>query len=142
MSSTFAVSNGSVIMKANGQPQTLEGYDKIQQDINDILLTPFDPNRNYGNELLGNGVIVSERAAIPGLVQRDISAAIGRLRSYQTQLASDQLPDDEKINKLETITTAAVGSLGIGFLATISVVDVTQEMMQKVFNISNEHLQR
>ncbi len=140
MSKTFAVVNGSVVMGADGQPETIEGYDKINQDINDVLLTPFNADRNYGNELLSDSVILAERSAIPGLVQRDVTAAIGRLKTYQGQLAREQLPPSEKIDRLKAVNVTSLGNLGVAFLAVVAVVSRTSAEVRKVFRISNSHL--
>lgn len=141
MSRTFAVTDGSAVLEANGQPQVIEGYDKIQQDINDILLTPYDADRDYGCELFTGGIILAERAAIPGLVVRDVTTAINRLRRIQSQLPREHLPASEKVNKVNGISVNQPDALSVVFLLSVLVMDRTQEEVKKVFKISNKHLE-
>lgn len=139
---TFAVRDGSAIMGSNGQPEVVEGYSKVQADLNDILLTPFEASRDFGNELLTGGVILAERLAIPGLVSRDVSAAIGRLIRFQARIPRAHMPDNERIVRVRSITTTPLGALGVAFLAVVSVADRSAEDVRKVFKISNSHLSR
>lgn len=141
MSRTFAVRDGSIIMESNGQPQIIEGYDKVQQDINDILLTPYDSDRDYGCELFTGGIILAERAAIPGLVVRDVTTAINRLRRMQSQLPREYLPAGEKINKVNGVSVSQPDALSVVFLLSVLVMDRTQEELKKTFKISNKHLE-
>ena len=141
MSKTFAMANGDVIMQPNGQNQMVEGYDKIQQDVNHALSHPYDSEVDYGNELLVNPVTVVERAAIPGLVQRDVGAALSRLRRFQGFIPRRYMPDNEKIDRVKSITTSPIGNLGVAYLATVAVVSRTAEDVRTVFRIQNDHLE-
>lgn len=141
MSKTFAMKNGCVVMQPDGQPLMIEAYDKIQQDINHALSHPYDPEQDYGNELLVNPVTVVERSAIPGLVQRDVGAAISRLRRFQSLIPKRYMPRNEKIEKIRSISVRKTGNLGVAFLVVVSVTERSQEDIRTVFRIHNQHLE-
>ena len=141
MSKTFAMSDGDIVILPTGQPLVIEGYDKIQQDINNVLSHPYDAARDYGNELLINPVVVVERSAIPGLVQRDVGASIARLRRFQSRIPRRFLPDNERIEGVRSITTSLEGNLGVAYLVEVMVTERSSEDVRTVFRISNQHLE-
>lgn len=141
MSKSFAMANGDVIMLDNGQTRMIEGYDKIQQDINHVLSHPYDVENDYGNELMINPVTIIERAAIPGYVQRHVGNALSRLRRFQSFIPRRHMPDNEKIDRVMSITTTPIGNLGVAYLATVAVVSRTEDDVRSVFRIMNNHLE-
>ena len=141
MSKTFAMVNGDVVIMANGQAMMVEGYDKIQQDINHALSHPYDAETDFGNELLSSPVTIVERAAIPGYVQRHVSNALSRLRRFQSFIPRKYLPDNEKIDRVKSVTTTPIGNLGVAYLATVSVVSRSDDDVRSVFRIQNSHLE-
>jgi len=141
MSKTFAMKDGDWVIEANGQPKMIEGFSKVGQDVIHALQHPYDARHDYGNEMFNYGVLVLERAAIPGLVRREVGAAIGRLRASQRKLPAGQLPDTERILGVKQIVVDTSSfNLGVSYMVRVSVAEKSVDEVRKAFVITNRHL--
>jgi len=140
VSKTFAIVNGDLNMLSTGQPQMLEAYNKLQQDINQALGTPYDVDRDYGNSLVTEGVLLAARVAIPALVQREVGQVMSRLRRFQSYIPRQYLPSTEKIDRVKSIIVSRQQNLGVAYLVTVAVVSKQTPDIRSVFRVRNEHL--
>ena len=82
MASTFKMVDGDIFFDVNGRLQSIEGFDKVSQDIAEVLLTDLDMQRDFGSEL---NLVASDPSFNIGEQQAAsyVSDAIERLRSRQ-----------------------------------------------------------
>lgn len=82
MASTFRMVDGDIFFDVNGRLQTIEGFDKVSQDIAEVLLTDFDVQRAFGSEL---PLVASDPTFNVGEQQAAsyISDSVERLRAIQ-----------------------------------------------------------
>lgn len=141
MSQTIAFENGDWVVTEAGVPLVIEGYDKVQQDIVHALAFPYDSDLDYGNESYNTEVRVVGRFGIPGIIQNDFSAAISRLRRYQTFIPRQELPDNERITGIKNILVEPLGNLGAQVLVVVSVAARSAQDVRQVFRVRNSHLE-
>lgn len=82
MATTFRMADGDIYFDVNGRLSKVEGFDKLSQDLAEVLLTDLDLGRDYGSELTsvtaGPVINVSETQ-----VTSYVSDAVERLRTFQ-----------------------------------------------------------
>jgi len=82
MASTFRMVDGDLFFDINGRLNQIEGFDKVSQDIAEILLTEFDPDRDYGSELA-----LTDSSPVFNVSEAQVSSyvldAVERLRNLQ-----------------------------------------------------------
>ncbi len=100
MASTFKMVDGDIFFDVNGRLQSIEGFDKVSQDIAESLLTDFDVQRAFGCEL--NRVVTDPGFNI-GEQQASsyVSDAIERLRQFQR--TNPTTTPQEEISMVESI---------------------------------------
>jgi hypothetical protein len=100
MASTFRMVDGDIFFDVNGRLQSIEGFDKVSQDIAESLLTDFDVQRAYGCEL---NRVVTDPAFNIGEQQASsyVSDAIERLRQFQR--TNSTTTAQEEISMVESI---------------------------------------
>jgi hypothetical protein len=140
MSQTIGFGGGDWLIEENGQPLLLEGYDKVQQDIIHALAFPYDSEIDYGNESYNTEIRVVGRFGIPGIIQNDFSAAISRLRKFQSFIPRQHLPDNERITGIKNILVEPL-DLGAQVLITVSVAARSAQDVRQVFRVNNAHLE-
>jgi hypothetical protein len=94
------MSDGDIFFDVNGRLQSIEGFDKVSQDIAESLLTDFDVQRAFGCEL--NRVVTDPSYNI-GEQQASsyVSDAIERLRNLQQ--TNPTTTRQEEISMVESI---------------------------------------
>ena len=141
MSQTLAMKDGDWVIEANGQPKMIEGFSKVGQDVIHALQHPYDARQDYGNEMFSYGVLVIERAAVPGLVRREVTAAISRLRATQRKLPTGQLPNTERITGVKQVVVDTDSfTLGVSYMVRVAVAERQLSEVRKAFVITNRHL--
>ncbi len=100
MASTFRMVDGDIHFDVNGRLQTIEGFDKVSQDIAESLLTDFDVQRDFGCEL---NRVVADPAFNIGEQQASsyVSDSIERLRAFQR--TNPTTTKQEEISMVESI---------------------------------------
>jgi len=100
MAGTFRMADGDIFFDVNGRLETIEGFDKVSQDIAESLLTDFDVQRDFGCEL---NLIASDPSFNVGEQQASsyVSDAIDRLRAVQRTNATTT--KEEEIAIVESI---------------------------------------
>ena len=105
MGITFQISNGDLyINPATGSSKTIDGLQKVSQDVAEAILLDFNVERNYGNDINPSGKQTG--SAVIGVVspidiKARIHAAIERLR--RLQIADEYLTDDEEIITIKSL---------------------------------------
>lgn len=136
MSKTFAFKDGDWDMQANGQPRMIADVSKAGQDVVHTLSQPYDPSQDLGFEFLDTDVQVLEGGAGKGILRRDITAAIARLRRKQTTVPG--LTDSETITGIKNITIKDDGR-GLLYRLRFLVGRLTRQQVDEAFIISNRH---
>lgn len=139
MSWSFMMRDGDWVVEENGQPMKAEGFNKANLDVLHALLHPYDPSTDYGNESFSTEVQVIERASIPGIIQRNVGAAISRLRASQSRIPRAQLPDTERIVGIRGIKVTPNG-LGAEYEVVVTVADRKVSEVSQGFMITNRQL--
>jgi hypothetical protein len=52
MATTFRMVDGDIFFDVNGRLDAIDGFDKVSQDLAEVLLTNLDVERDYGSELV------------------------------------------------------------------------------------------
>jgi len=131
--------DGMLVMQENGQPKMAADLTAAYMDIVHTLNHPYDEDLDYGFGLMsGDKVQVIERASIPGMVGREVSLAIGRLRKHQRRLGS-QLSDKQRVTGVRRTSVTPLG-LGARFSTVISIADRTAKDVSAVTLVTNNHL--
>jgi len=113
------------------------GLDKGAQDVVHVLSHPYDPEDDYGFEFLTSGPLVIETLAAPGLLRRDVGAAISRLRRSQDALQF-ALDDTEKVSSVRRVIVEQQGS-GLMYRVDLVMGRVDPVEVAKAFIITNQH---
>lgn len=138
---TFAVTNGDMVIEANGRPKVLEGFDKINLDIMHVLAHEYDAETDYGNESFSTKIQQAEREAIPGIVNRDVGAAISRLQKKQRKYPKDYFPDEERVTGIKNLIVKQLG-YGAWYYLVVSVAAGSMSDVRKAFVIANPTLSK
>lgn len=100
MANTFRMVDGDLFFDVNGRLDSIEGFDKVSQDIAEVLLTNLDVSRDYGSEL-----ILVDSSPVFNIGESQVTTyvldAIDRLRALQrtNQFTTQQ----EEIAAVESI---------------------------------------
>ena len=100
MTTTFKMSDGDLFFDINGRLEYVEGFEKVSQDMAEVLLTNFDVDRNYGTEL-----VLVDSSPVFNISQSQVTLyvtdAIERLRNLQRTSSYTTL--QEEIASIESI---------------------------------------
>lgn len=86
MGKTIRVADGDVFLNSAGRTESIEGVDKSAQDLAEMLMTPYDPERDYGSELADLDVPSSVSVFVgKSLIGKKVDEAVQRLKRMQEQ---------------------------------------------------------
>jgi hypothetical protein len=136
MSRTLAFKDGDWDILPNGQPRMISDVSKAGQDVVHALSHPYQADTNFGFEFISADVPVLEQAAAKGILRRDITAAIGRLRRAQRNVPG--LTDTEAISGIKSLVIERDGT-GLLYSLTFGVGRLRRQDVTKAFIITNRH---
>lgn len=124
MSTTIRMADGDFFVNSAGRTESIEGPSKAAQDIGEILMTPLDADRDYGNELedLDMPPQISMFAG-EGLISKKVDEAIQRLRRFQRR--DPYAEADERIEKIRNLVVQTIGSGSFFFWVNCELEDET-----------------
>lgn len=82
MTATFRMVDGDIFFDVNGRLEEIENFDKVSQDLAEILLTHLDIDRDFGSELA-----LTDTSPVFNISKSQVTSyvldAVERLRSLQ-----------------------------------------------------------
>ena len=103
MSKTIGVRNGDWDFDEYGRMVQVQGPDKTSQDVAEVLLSDYDPTRDYGIRI-GAGYVPPSGGE--GIISMELTQAIARLQRLQ-QMDRASTPD-ERISAITKLTVNRV----------------------------------
>jgi len=93
MATTFRMADGDLYFDVNGRLEQIRDFDKVSQDIAEVLMTDLDVDRLYGSELplVTSGPVVNVSEA---QVTTLVADAIERLRGFQATNLTTSLAEE------------------------------------------------
>ena len=116
MARTFRMVDGDIFFDVNGRLEYISGFDKVSQDIAEVLLTELDLDRDYGSEL---PLVASDPSY--NLSQQQVSSFVGdavdRLRKLQrtntTTTKSEEIASIDSIEVYQNDQTEILFGLAV-----------------------------
>lgn len=100
MTATFRMVDGDLFFDVNGRLDPIENFDKVSQDLAEVLLTHLDLDRDYGSEL-----VLTDSSPVFNISKAQVTSyvldAVERLRSFQR--TSAYTTAQEEISAIEQI---------------------------------------
>jgi hypothetical protein len=100
MTTTFRMVDGDLFFDVNGRLDSIEGFDKVSQDMAEVLLTNLDVSRDYGSEL-----VLVDASPVFNIGESQVTTyvldAIDRLRGLQR--TNQYTTQQEEIAAIEQI---------------------------------------
>lgn len=82
MTTTFRMVDGDIFFDVNGRLDPIGNFDKVSQDLAEVLLTHLDLDRNFGSEL-----VLTDTSPVFNISKAQVTSyvhdAVERLRSLQ-----------------------------------------------------------
>lgn len=82
MTATYRMVDGDIFFDVNGRLERVENFDKVSQDLAEVLLTHLDLDRDYGSEL-----VLTDTSPQFNISKSQVTSyvldAVERLRNYQ-----------------------------------------------------------
>lgn len=130
MSYSLKVSDGDIdIGSATGRFNTVRGYEKLSQDVGEVLLIKYDPSIDYGNELIDFDLIPSSPIST-GNINRMVNDAISRFQALQQHQSN--LSYDEKMSHIGQLIVVPNNKGDVYFY--VSVVAADGESIEKMIS--------
>ncbi len=124
MSTTIRMFDGDVFLNSAGRGEELTGADKAAQDLAEILMTPFDSDRDYGSELADLDIPQPVSALVgKSLITRKVDEAVQRLIRFQQ--ADPYATAQERIEKLHKIVVEQFETSSFLFWVNVLLEDQT-----------------
>jgi len=103
MSKTIKIAAGDIFRNGRGGAEYVDGINKHAQDLAYHQMTPFDEEKNIGNELINteSPLLTSEGAAM-GFIGNKIRESVARFGDHQDELGSI-VADDERLGRIRTL---------------------------------------
>lgn len=131
MSKTLKVSNGDLYFSPNtGKSESIEGYEKLSQEVAESLLNEFDPDINFGNELINQTTLATSLAMATAEVTRFVSEALDRLQTLQSNQRN--LSYDEEMAGVDDLVVIPSTDGNVAFYVSIIMTsgDSIEKLMQ------------
>ena len=103
MSATIKIAAGDIFRNGRGSAEYVDGINKHAQDLAYHQMTPFDPDRNIGNELvdMDNPILTGKNAA-QGMIGNLVRDCVARFEDHQENIA-EIVTDDERLLRIRTL---------------------------------------
>ena len=118
MSQTLAVANGDLDINALGSCDLIQGRDKVNQDIAEILLSDFNRARNYGGRLQTMSV---PGAGAKSIVAAELQTIMQRLQAMQSQ--DPTITAAERISAVQSIKVGEINATDFTFQINVQTAD-------------------
>ena len=123
MSRTLKKEDGDLyINPSNGRGSYITGNEKLAQDVADVFMTIYDPERGYGFNLATIEDVNSHSSSLPGfsvgLIRSEVRDALERLEALQGD-RSYQLNSYEAIKEIGTVHVYQASRTGYTFYVNV-----------------------
>lgn len=120
MASTFKMVDGDLFFDVNGRLEPIIGFDKVSQDLAEVLLTEFDVGRDFGSELNA-----TDASPVFNVSQAQVSSyvldAVERLRNLQrtnpTTTAEEEIASIDAVEVFKNDQTEVTFGLAVSTTA-------------------------